>query len=70
MWNWDYRLPKNWQPKTPREWEWYLVRKINYGDFGGLTTAAIKKHFKKIMKHLDPGKRMMMENYLYERTHS
>lgn len=31
MYNWDYNLPKNWQPKNDKEWEWYLTRVINYG---------------------------------------
>jgi len=30
---WDYKLPRNWRPKNDFEWQWYLVRKINYGDF-------------------------------------
>lgn len=64
MWNWDYDLPDNWQPKTDPEWEWFLVRKINYGDFKGLKKAIVKKHFSKIKKQLDPGKRAMLNNFL------
>lgn len=63
MLNWDYDLPKNWQPKTEAEWEWYLVRRINYGDFKGLKKEVVKKYFPKIKKLLDPGKRMMLEDY-------
>lgn len=64
MWVWDYQLPKNWKPKTPFEWRWYLVRKINYGDFQGLTKKNIGKYFKQIKRHLDPGKQAMLENFL------
>lgn len=63
MFNWDYDLPKNWKPKTDEEWEWYLVRCINYGDFKDLKKDTVKKYFPKIKKLLDPGKRMMLENY-------
>ena len=66
MWNWDYDLPKNWKPKTDPEWGWFLVRKINYGDFGGFKKTIIKKHFPKIKRFLDPGKRLMLENFLYK----
>jgi hypothetical protein len=61
---WDYDLPKNWQPKTQQEWEWFLVRKINYDDFKGLQTETIRKYFPKIKSRLDPGKRAMFEDYL------
>ncbi|MFN4212809.1 MAG: hypothetical protein ACK4FL_02495 [Microgenomates group bacterium] len=63
MLNWDYDLPKNWKPKTDFEWEWYLTRRINYGDFKGLKKEVVRKFFPKIKKLLDPGKRMMLENY-------
>lgn len=64
MRNWDYDLPINWQPKTPKEWVWFLVRKINYGDFRGLNAADIKKYFQKIKKKIDPGKSLLLENFL------
>lgn len=64
MWVWDYDLPKNWLPKTDQEWEWFLVRKINYDDFAGLEKEAIIKYFPKIKKMLDTGKRAMLENFL------
>lgn len=51
MWNWDYDLPKNWQPQTDQEWEWYLVRKINYGEFKGLKKKTVRKCFQ---KHCSP----------------
>lgn len=66
MWNWDYNLPKNWQARTPGEWEWFLVRKINYGDFTGLSKNMLKKYFPAIKEKLDPGKRAMLENFLKE----
>ena len=65
MFIWDYDLPKNYQPKTPKEWEWFLVRKINYGDFKGLKKTVVEDYFKVIADKLDPGKKAMLENYLY-----
>lgn len=67
MYNWDYDLAKNWKPKTPAEWEWYLVRKINYNDLEGLNKKVIKEYFPKIKQLLDPGKRILLKNYLYEK---
>lgn len=64
MWNWDYDLPKDWSPKTDEEWEWFLVRKLNYGDLTGLRKAVIEQHFPKIKTQLDPGVRAMFEYYL------
>lgn len=64
MWVWDYQIPKNWQPKTQQDWEWFLVRKINYGDFNGLKREVIKKYFAKIKDKLDPGKRAMLDSFL------
>lgn len=60
---WDYNLPKNWKPKTESQWLWYLERKINYDDWKGLKKEIIKKYFPKLKKRLDPGKRIMLENY-------
>lgn len=64
MWIWDYKIPNNWQPKTDREWEWFLVRKINYDDFKGLPKEIVKKYFLRIKKLIDPGKKAMFENFL------
>ena len=64
MWIWDYKIPNNWQPKTDKEWEWFLVRKINYDDFKGLKKDIINKYFPKIKKLIDPGKQAMFENFL------
>ena len=58
---WDYKLPKNWQPRTEAALVWYLERKINYGDWQGLNPKVIKKYFRKL--HLDPGKRLMLNAY-------
>ena len=63
MQNWDYQLPKTWQPTKDNEWEWFLVRKINYGELTGLKKAIIKQYFPKIKTRLDPGKRAMLEDY-------
>ena len=64
MFIWDYNVDQNWKPKTALEWQWFLVRKINYGEFKGLNAKVIKRYFNKIKKKLDPGKKAMLENYL------
>lgn len=61
---WDYKISKNWQPKSDFEWQWFLIRKINYGDFKGITKEKLKKYFPKIKKFLDEGKRLMIEYFL------
>lgn len=63
MWIWDYKIPKDWQPKTDQEWEWFLVRKINYDDFKKLNKETVKKYFPRVKRLLDPGKRAMLENF-------
>lgn len=64
MWVWDYKINKNWKPKTDEDWQWFLVRRINFGDFKGLKKEMLRKYFPKIKKWLDPGKRDMIENFL------
>lgn len=64
MWIWDYKINKNWQPKTDSDWQWFLVRKINYGDFKGINRDILKTYFPKIKNWLDLGKRMMIEDFL------
>jgi len=64
---WDYDLKKNWQPKTDRQWLWYLERKINYDDYMGLKKGIIKKYFLRLTKRLDPGKRAMLEYYFWKK---
>ena len=68
-WNWDYDLPDTWKPTTDQEWEWYLVRKINYGDYEDLQKADVSKYFPNIHKKLDPGKAAMIEHFLRYGTH-
>lgn len=63
MHNWDYKLKREWNPTTESEWLWYLERRINYDDWEGLKKVWIKKYFHKLKDHLDPGKRVMLENY-------
>jgi hypothetical protein len=60
---WDYDLPEDWQPTTDAEWEWYLVRRINYGEFKGLDRKKLREHFTKIKRMLDLGKKYMLENF-------
>ncbi|MBI2430617.1 MAG: nucleotidyl transferase AbiEii/AbiGii toxin family protein [Candidatus Levybacteria bacterium] len=67
MWVWDYNIKNNWQPTTDQEREWFLVRKINYGDFKGVKKDMLKKHFQQIQYRLDPGKRAMIENFFHQK---
>lgn len=62
MFVWDYKIKKNWKPKTDVEWIWYLERKINYDDWTGLKTDKIIKYYKKIK--IDQGKRLMLNVFL------
>lgn len=64
MWIWDYKIKDTWQPKTTDEWKWFLVRRINYGDFRGLQIEKIAAYFPTIKTLLDPGKRAMLEDFL------
>lgn len=66
---WDYGIAKNWKPATDAEWEWFLVRKINYDDLKGLKKDTVKKYFPIIKKQLDPGKRAMLENFIKNETY-
>lgn len=65
---WDYNIDANWKPKTHAQWEWFLVRKINYDDFTGLRKATIKKYFPAVKHLLDPGKRAMLEHFFINET--
>ncbi len=65
---WDYHLPKNFKPETEREWFWYLARKINYEDWKGLKIGVIKKFFPRLKKYLDPGKKLLLENFFRQAT--
>ena len=63
-WAWDYDLPDDWKPKTDDEWEWYLVRKLNYNDLTGLTRENITRYLPNLDKELDPGKRTLLTYYV------
>lgn len=65
MLNWDYKLGKNWKPATHKEWEWFLVRKINYDDLEGIDRKTLLKYFENIKSKLDPGKRVLLEYYFH-----
>lgn len=58
---WDYNLPKNWQPTTDYEWRWFLERKINYDDFGGLDMNKVKQMLGKL--NIDEGRKLMLKAY-------
>ncbi len=63
---WDYNVPENWEPTTDREWVWWLARKINYDDWEGLNETRVRQYFPQLKRYLHPGKRRMLELYLYE----
>lgn len=62
---WDYKINKNWRPKSDREWQWYLVRKINNEDLKGINKTVLKKYFPQIEKKLDKGKRELIRLFLF-----
>jgi len=64
---WDYKIDKNWQPKTDAEWQWYLIRKINGEDLKGINKMLLKKYFPQIEEKLDKGKRKLIKYFLYSR---
>jgi len=61
---WDYKIDKNWQPKTSQEWQWYLVRKINSDDMAGVNKTILKKFFPLIKEKIDTGKKNLIQHYL------
>jgi hypothetical protein len=61
---WDYRIKKNWQPKTNEEWQWYLVRKINTDDITGINKTILKKYFPLIKGRIDTGKKSLIKYFL------
>lgn len=58
---WDYKIPKNWQPKTDADWRLYLERKVNYDDWEGIPREKLLEYLPFLQ--LDPGKRIMMTNF-------
>lgn len=60
MFNWDYKLPKNWQPKTDEECIWYLNRTINYGlNNNRLNLNMVKKYFYQL--NIEPNKKFFLQ---------
>ena len=65
MKQWDYHIAQDaWMPRTETEWLWYLERKINYDDWRGLKKEWILGRWENLQKRLDPGKRVMLGEYL------
>lgn len=66
MYNWDYDLPKNWQPKTDWEWIWYIERVVNYGADKGdrLDKKMVKKYLSQL--RLDKNLKEFLKFLLYE----
>ncbi|MCJ7740098.1 hypothetical protein MUP32_02145 [Candidatus Microgenomates bacterium] len=67
MMNWDYDIKPDWKPKTPEEWRWFLVRKINYNDLRDIPKDTLKYYFPVIRKYLDPGKKELLNYFLNNR---
>ncbi|OGG17368.1 hypothetical protein A3D78_04105 [Candidatus Gottesmanbacteria bacterium RIFCSPHIGHO2_02_FULL_39_14] len=67
MLNWDYDLPKNWQPKTDQEWIWYIERVINYGPQNRekLSKSMIKKYFSRL--RLEKDRKEYLRFLLYDK---
>ena len=61
---WDYKITKNWQPKTNEECQRYLVRKIKGDDLTGINKAILKKFFPLIKKRIDTGKKNLIQYFL------
>ncbi|MEK7634031.1 MAG: hypothetical protein AAB437_04270 [Patescibacteria group bacterium] len=61
---WDYKIGKDWQPKTSEEWQWYLVRKINTDDLEGINKTILKKYFPLIKDKIDTGKKNLIKYFL------
>lgn len=61
---WDYKIGKNWQPKTDKEWQWFLVRKINGDDITGINKVILKKYFPLIEGEIDTGKKNLIKYFL------
>lgn len=68
MLNWDYQLPKNWQPKNDAQWIWYLERSINYGLFNKkLNLFMVKKYLPKLK--IDPLRKKYIEFIIKKDAH-
>lgn len=63
---WDYQLSKDWKPKTDAEWQWFLVRKLQYRDFYELPKEKIRKYLPRIKDKLEPAVTAMLETYFAE----
>lgn len=66
MRNWDYDLPKHWQPDSDSEWVWYIERVVNYGAgrYEKLDKAVIKKYFNRL--RLDNERKEYLRFLVYE----
>lgn len=65
MLNWDYDLPKNWEPKSDYEWLWYIERVVNYGPdkTDKLDKKTIKKYFGQL--RLDKDRKEFLKFLVY-----
>lgn len=62
---WDYKIPKNWQPKTREGWIWYLEKMIITGNLKKIKADILKKYLKFLK--LDPGNKLLLEHYFFGR---
>ncbi len=58
---WDYDLSKA-NLSNPKVKIWYLTRKLQFGDFSGITKADLKKYLPKL--DIDPSLKELLQNYL------
>jgi len=58
---WDYNLDKA-DLSNPKIKGWYLERKLNFGDFSGITKSDLKKYLPLI--EIDPSLKELLYNFL------
>jgi hypothetical protein len=63
---WDYKIPKNWKPKTKQGWLWYLEKMIATGNLKRLKAAEVKKYLPRLK--LDEGNRLLLKHYFFRRN--
>ena len=58
---WDYDLDSS-DLKNERIKIWFLSRKLNFGDFSGITKRDLKKYLPKL--NISPALKELLKNYL------
>lgn len=61
---WDYTITK---PLTTDQAKlWQTVRQIDWGDVAEVDPVFLRAHFDEIKKKIDPAKRLLLEQFLYQ----